>query len=91
MMDIMHACDFISFQWPRKEKKRKEKASKRLVYPNTLSHTSPQNLHHTYLHRKNSIPSTVYVSFICLQNHTSFYCAIRSSWESSILWWTSFM
>jgi hypothetical protein len=36
----------------RKEKKRKEKASRRLVYPNTLSHTSPQNTHHTYLHSK---------------------------------------
>jgi hypothetical protein len=34
------------------EKKGKEKASERLVYPNTLSHTSPQNPHHTYLHSK---------------------------------------
>jgi hypothetical protein len=33
-------------------KKRKEKASKRLVYPNTLTHTSPQNIHHTYQHSK---------------------------------------
>jgi hypothetical protein len=58
------------------EKKRKEKASKRLVYPNTLSHTSPQNLHHTYLHSKNAIPSIVYVSCIFIQNHTYFYYAI---------------
>jgi hypothetical protein len=42
----MHACNIIPFQWPRKEKKEKE-ASKKLVYLNTLSHTSPENLHHT--------------------------------------------
>jgi hypothetical protein len=24
-MDIMHACDFIPFQWPRKEKIKQEK------------------------------------------------------------------
>jgi hypothetical protein len=65
-MDIMPDCDFIPFQCPRK------KASKRLVYPNTLSHTSSQNLHHTYLHRKNAIPSIVYVPCICIQNHTYF-------------------
>jgi hypothetical protein len=59
----------------RKEKKKK-KASKRLVYPNTLSHTSPQNLHHTYLHSKNAIPSIVYVPCLCIQNHVPFYCAI---------------
>jgi hypothetical protein len=81
----MHACDFIPFQWPRKEKKRKEKASKRLVKPNTLSHTYLQNLHHTYLYRKNAIPSIVYVPCLCIQNHVPFYCAIRSSWESSSL------
>jgi hypothetical protein len=52
------------------EKKRKEKEGKRLVYLNTLSHTSPQNLHHTYLHSKNAIPSIVYVPCLCIQNHT---------------------
>jgi hypothetical protein len=51
------------------EKKIKEKASKRLVYPNTLSHTSPQNFHHTYLHSKKAIPSIVYVPCLCIQNH----------------------
>jgi hypothetical protein len=25
-MDIMHACDIIPFQWPRKEKKEKMQA-----------------------------------------------------------------
>jgi hypothetical protein len=48
-MDNMHACHFYTFPMA---KKRKEKASKRLVYPNTLSHTSPQNIHHTYIHKK---------------------------------------
>jgi hypothetical protein len=24
-MDIIHACDFIPFQWPRKEKKKQAK------------------------------------------------------------------
>jgi hypothetical protein len=24
-MDIMHACDFIAFQWPRKGKKKQAK------------------------------------------------------------------
>jgi hypothetical protein len=32
-----------------KKKKRKKNTSKDLLYPNTLSHTSPKNLHHTYL------------------------------------------
>jgi hypothetical protein len=43
---------FIPFQWPRKEEKNKRKGKQRLVYLKTLSHTSPENLHHTYLHRK---------------------------------------
>jgi hypothetical protein len=47
-----------------------------MVYPNTFSHTSPQNLHHIYLYRKNAITSIVYVPCLCIQNHTSFYCAI---------------
>jgi hypothetical protein len=70
---------------------KKEKTSKILVCPNTLGHTSLQNLHHTYLHSKNAIPGIVYVPYICIQNHTSFYCAIQSSWESSSLRWSSFM
>jgi hypothetical protein len=82
-MDIMHACDFYTFPMAKKRKER-ENASKRLVYPNTLSHTS-QNPHHTYLHSKNAIPSIVYVPCLYIQNHTPFYCAIRSSWESSSL------
>jgi hypothetical protein len=94
-MDITHACDIIAFQWPRNEKKEKErkrkKASKGLVYPNTLSRTYPQIIHHTYLHSRNAIPSIVYVPCLCTQNHTSFYCAIQSSWESSSLRWSSFM
>jgi hypothetical protein len=47
-MDIMHACNITPFQCQEKKKKEK-KAIKRLVYPNTLSHTSPQNLHHTFI------------------------------------------
>jgi hypothetical protein len=50
-MDIMHACDFCIFPMA---KKRKEKASKRLVYPN-MKYLEPyfsQNLHHNYLHSK---------------------------------------
>jgi HKD family nuclease len=46
----MYACDIIPFHWPRKE--NKENTSKNLLYPKTLSHTSPQNLHHTYLYKK---------------------------------------
>jgi hypothetical protein len=30
-MDMMHTCDIIPFQWPRKEKKKKEKHKQRLV------------------------------------------------------------
>jgi hypothetical protein len=44
----------------QKEKERKTQA-KDLLYPNTLSHTFPQNIHHTYLYSKNAIPSIVYV------------------------------
>jgi hypothetical protein len=55
---------FIPFQWPRKKRKSKQ----RVVYPKTLSHTSPQNLHHTYLHSKNAIPSIVYVPRLYIQN-----------------------
>jgi hypothetical protein len=66
-MDIMHACDFIPFQWPRKEK-----SSKRLIYPNTLSHISPQNIHHTYLHRKNATP--IGIRSICAMSlHSKLY------------------
>jgi hypothetical protein len=65
-MYIMHACNIIPFQWPRKDKKEKE-ASKRLVYLNTLSHTSPENLHHSYLFSRNSILSIVYVPCLCIQ------------------------
>jgi hypothetical protein len=35
----------------KRKEKRKEKASKDL-YMETLSHASPQNLHHTYLQSK---------------------------------------
>jgi hypothetical protein len=35
-----------------KKRKRKKNTSKDLLYPKTLSQTSPQNLHHTYLYRK---------------------------------------
>jgi hypothetical protein len=59
---------FIPFQWPRKEKRKKIKSKQRLVYLKTLSHTSPQNLHHTYLHSKNAIPTIVYVPCIYIQN-----------------------
>jgi hypothetical protein len=31
------------------------------------------------------------VSCLCIQNHTSFYFAIQSSWESSSLRWSSFI
>jgi hypothetical protein len=86
-MYIMHACDII----PSQEKKKKENTSKNLLYPNTLSHTSPQNLHYTYLCSKNAIPSIVYVPCLCIQNHNYFYCTIQSSWESSSLRWISFM
>jgi hypothetical protein len=65
-MDTMHACDIIPFQWLRKRKERK-KTSKDLLYPNTLSHTSPQNLHHTYIYRKNAIPSIIYVPYFALK------------------------
>jgi hypothetical protein len=74
---------FIPFQWPRKENKI-IKSKQRLVYPNTLSHTSLQNLQHTYLHSKNAIPSIVYVPCLCIQNHVPFYCAIRSSWKVAV-------
>jgi hypothetical protein len=74
-----------------KKMKEKEKARKRRICPNTLSHTSPKNIHRTYLHRKNAIPSIVYVPCVCIQNHIPFYCAIRSSWDSSSLQWSSFM
>jgi hypothetical protein len=40
-MDIIHAYDIIHFQCPKK-RKRKKNISKDLLYPNTLSHTSPQ-------------------------------------------------
>jgi hypothetical protein len=64
-MNIMHAwCHLYLFNG--QEKKRKSK--QRLAYPNTLSHTSPQNLHHTYLYSKKSISSIVYVPFIYIQN-----------------------
>jgi hypothetical protein len=57
----------------QEKKRKKKKASKRLVYPNTLSHTYPQNLHHTYLYKKTDILSIVYVPCICIQkNHTYF-------------------
>jgi hypothetical protein len=62
-MDIMHACDFYNYPMAKKRKEKEKQASKRLVYPNILSHTSPQNLHHTYLHRKNAIQSIVYVPY----------------------------
>jgi hypothetical protein len=55
-MDIMNSCDIIPFQWPRKEKERKN-TSKDLLYPNTLSHTSPQNVYYAYLCSKKIIPS----------------------------------
>jgi hypothetical protein len=51
---------------------KKRKSKQRLVYPNTLRHTSPQNLHHTYLHSKNDIPSIVYVPCLYIQNHVPF-------------------
>jgi hypothetical protein len=68
-MDIMHACEFYTFPMA---KKRKEKESKRLVYPNIFSHTSPQNLQYTYLHSKNNVPSIVYVPCLCIRNHIPF-------------------
>jgi hypothetical protein len=43
------------------EKKKKEKHKQRLGYSNILSHTSPQNLNHTYINRKIAIPSIVKV------------------------------
>jgi hypothetical protein len=69
----------------RKERKRKQ-ASKRLVYLNTLSHTSPQNHHHTYLHSKNAIPTIVYVSYLCTHKHTSFLCnsKLMGKWQSLV-------
>jgi hypothetical protein len=30
-MDIMHACDIIYFQWPKKEKKEKEGKQKTCI------------------------------------------------------------
>jgi hypothetical protein len=49
-MDIMHACDIIPSQWPKN--KGKKSTSKDLLYPNTFSKTSPQNLYRTYLYSK---------------------------------------
>jgi hypothetical protein len=34
------------------QKKRKKNTRNDLLYPNTLSHTSPQNLNHTYIYSK---------------------------------------
>jgi hypothetical protein len=60
-------------------KKRKErKASKDLLYPNALSHNSPQNLPYTYLCRKKAIASIVYVPCLCIHSHTSFYVQFES-------------
>jgi hypothetical protein len=82
-MEIMHACDIIPFQWPRKEKERKTQA--RLVVSKYLepyfSTKSPPYLPIL----QNSIPSIVYVPCLCIQNHTYFYCAIQSLWECGSL------
>jgi hypothetical protein len=52
-MYIMQAYDFYTFPMAKKRKEeRKEKSKQRLVYLKTLSHTSRQNLHYTYLHGK---------------------------------------
>jgi hypothetical protein len=32
IIDIMHACDIIPFQWPRKEKKEKESKQAKDLY-----------------------------------------------------------
>jgi hypothetical protein len=48
-MEIMHACDIIPFQWPRKEK-RKKNTSKDLLYPNTLT---------ILLHKISTIPTYI--------------------------------
>jgi hypothetical protein len=36
-------------------------------------------------------PVWSYVPCLCIQNHVPFYCAIRSSWESSSLDWSLLM
>jgi hypothetical protein len=43
---------FINSAPSKIKEKIKEKTKQRLVYLKTLSHTSPQNLNHTYLHSK---------------------------------------
>jgi hypothetical protein len=48
----MHACDFNIFPMAKNRKDQEIKGKQRLEYLKTLSHTSPQNLHHTYLHIK---------------------------------------
>jgi hypothetical protein len=55
-----------------KKRKGKKNTSKDFLYPNTLSHTSPQNLHHTLPIYKIFIPSIVYVPCLCIQNNTYF-------------------
>jgi hypothetical protein len=48
----MHACDFYTFPMAKKRKEKEKKKQAKIVSLKTLSHTSPQNLHHTYLHSK---------------------------------------
>jgi hypothetical protein len=55
------------------QEKRKKKA-KTCISEYSLSHTSSQNLHHTYLYSKNAIPSIVYVPCLCIQNHNFLLC-----------------
>jgi hypothetical protein len=61
-----------------KKRKKKEKHKQRLVVSKYLepyfSKKSPPYLPIYQI----SIPSIVYVPSLCIQNHTSFYCAIQS-------------
>jgi hypothetical protein len=59
------------------EKKKKEKHKQGLVYPNTLSHIYPQNLHHTYLCSKNAIPSSICAMSLHSKSYFFLLCNLK--------------